>query len=65
VTPYNTLRHTGGAAGVENVEIVIKAGFEVPFGRFTGQCVLIGQDSVSWVELFAAIFDHDQVVEAR
>ena len=63
VAPHDALGHAGGPAGVEDVEVVSRAGPEVTFRRLARQRLLVADGPGRRLGV-AAVLDHDHVPEA-
>jgi hypothetical protein len=70
LAPHDALRHPGGAAGVEDIDVVGGARAEVAFGRRRGQRVLVAHDVAVREGRavgggLAAVVDHDDAAQLR
>jgi hypothetical protein len=65
LAPDDPLRHPGGAAGVEHVEVVRRARPEVTLGTGVGQRSLVGNRAERREVLAARVVDRHEVAELR
>ena len=65
LAPHDTLRHAGGAAGVEDVDVVVGASAEVALGRRRRERVVVGDRADRSSVGARAVVDRDQVPQHR